>query len=105
MGARATSTSKGQVAVPQEVLRRLGLRKGDRIEFVLEDSVTILRAARDDYPKIPDRRARGIGMGKKRFRTASPRATTAGTPPRRWLLSGVGPVDQVVRAGYERGGV
>jgi AbrB family looped-hinge helix DNA binding protein len=47
MRVRATITSKGQVTIPQEVRRRLGLRKGDRIEFVVEDGVTILRPARD----------------------------------------------------------
>lgn len=46
MRVRATITSKGQVTIPQEVRRRLGLRKGDRIEFVVEDGVTILRPAR-----------------------------------------------------------
>lgn len=47
MRVRAKITSKGQVTIPQEVRRRLGLRKGDRIEFVVEDGVTILRPARD----------------------------------------------------------
>ena len=47
MRVRATITGKGRVTIPWEVRRRLGLRKGDRIEFVVEDGVTILRPARD----------------------------------------------------------
>ena len=33
----ATITSKGQVTIPKDVRERLRLRKGDRIEFVLEE--------------------------------------------------------------------
>jgi antitoxin PrlF len=36
-------TSKGQVTVPQEIRRRLGLRKGDRVEFVVERGRTFIR--------------------------------------------------------------
>lgn len=38
-------TSKGQVTIPQEIRRRLGLRTGDRVEFVSEDRRTVLRRA------------------------------------------------------------
>jgi antitoxin PrlF len=38
-------TSKGQITVPQEIRQRLGLREGDRIEFVAEDRRTIVRRA------------------------------------------------------------
>ncbi|MGA3188837.1 MAG: AbrB/MazE/SpoVT family DNA-binding domain-containing protein [Bryobacteraceae bacterium] len=38
-------TSKGQITVPQEVRERLGLRQGDRVEFVAEKTRTIVRRA------------------------------------------------------------
>jgi antitoxin PrlF len=40
-------TSKGQITVPQEIRRRLGLREGDRIEFVAEDRRTVVRRAQE----------------------------------------------------------
>jgi len=42
----STISSKGQVTVPQEVRIRLGLKTGDRVEFVVEGGNTILRPAR-----------------------------------------------------------
>jgi antitoxin PrlF len=42
-------SSKGQVTVPQEIRRRLGLSTGDRVEFVLEGDRTVLRPA----PPLP----------------------------------------------------
>jgi antitoxin PrlF len=36
-------TSKGQITVPQEIRERLGLRKGDRIEFVAKKNSTVVR--------------------------------------------------------------
>ena len=44
----ATMTSKGQVTIPQEIRQRLGLNKGDRIEFVIEDGITILKPVRGE---------------------------------------------------------
>ena len=38
-------TSKGQITVPQEIRQRLGLKKGDRVEFVAERNRTIVRRA------------------------------------------------------------
>jgi antitoxin PrlF len=38
-------TSKGQVTVPQEIRERLGLKKGDRVEFVAERNRTVVRRA------------------------------------------------------------
>jgi antitoxin PrlF len=39
-------TSKGQVTVPKAVRERLGLKQGDRIEFVSESGHTLVRRAR-----------------------------------------------------------
>ena len=36
-------TSKGQITIPQEIRRRLGLREGDQVEFVTEDRRTVVR--------------------------------------------------------------
>lgn len=41
----SSMSSKGQVTIPQEIRVRLGLRAGDRVEFVVEDGRTILRPA------------------------------------------------------------
>ena len=39
-------SSKGQLTVPQEIRIRLGLKEGDRVEFVVEGGNTIIRPAR-----------------------------------------------------------
>ena len=39
-------SSKGQVTVPQGIRIRLGLKEGDRVEFVVEGGNTIIRPAR-----------------------------------------------------------
>jgi AbrB family looped-hinge helix DNA binding protein len=46
MAPTSTISSKGQVTVPIEVRHRLGLKEGDRVEFVFEDGRTVLRPAR-----------------------------------------------------------
>lgn len=38
-------SSKGQVAVPQEIRRCLGLSKGDRVEFEIDSGRVVLRRA------------------------------------------------------------
>ena len=48
MNNSSTISSKGQVTIPQEVRRRLGLEPGDRVEFVVEDGRTIVRPARSE---------------------------------------------------------
>jgi AbrB family looped-hinge helix DNA binding protein len=42
----ATITSQGQVTIPAEVRRRLGLAKRGRVQFVLDDDQVRLRAPR-----------------------------------------------------------
>jgi AbrB family looped-hinge helix DNA binding protein len=48
MPPSSTISSKGQVTVPIEVRHRLGLKEGDRVEFVFEDGRTILRPSRQE---------------------------------------------------------
>ena len=43
MPPSSTISSKGQVTVPIEVRHRLGLKAGDRVEFVFEEGRTVLR--------------------------------------------------------------
>ena len=47
--ARSTLTSKGQTTIPLKVRERLGLRRGDAIDFVFQadGSVTLRSAKRD----------------------------------------------------------
>jgi antitoxin PrlF len=46
MGRSSTISSKGQITVPLEVRKRLGLRVGDRVEFVVDKDQTTIRPAR-----------------------------------------------------------
>jgi antitoxin PrlF len=43
MAPNSTISSKGQITVPLEIRRRLGLKEGDRVEFVVEGERTIIR--------------------------------------------------------------
>ncbi len=47
MGRSSTVSSKGQVTIPQEVRVRLGLRPGDRVEFVAQGDRTVIRPVRE----------------------------------------------------------
>jgi antitoxin PrlF len=44
----STISSKGQVTVPQDIRKRLGLEPGDRVEFVMEEGRTVIRPARSE---------------------------------------------------------
>ena len=44
----STVTSKGQITIPREVRRRLGLNQGDRVEFVIEGERTVIRRERQE---------------------------------------------------------
>jgi antitoxin PrlF len=48
MNKSSTISSKGQITVPQEIRKRLGLAPGDRVEFVNEDGRTVIRPARSE---------------------------------------------------------
>ena len=45
MTRSSTISSKGQITVPLEIRRRLGLKEGDRVEFVVENDRTTIRPA------------------------------------------------------------
>lgn len=44
----ATVTTKGQITIPAEVRRRLGLETGDRVEFVETEDGFAIKVANDD---------------------------------------------------------
>ena len=46
MAHSSVISSKGQVTVPQAIRIRLGLKEGDRVEFVVEGGNTIIRPVR-----------------------------------------------------------
>ncbi len=46
MTRSSTISSKGQITVPLEIRKRLGLKTGDRVESVVEDQRTTMRSAR-----------------------------------------------------------
>lgn len=41
-------SSKGQVTVPQEIRKRLGVCAGDRIDFIIKGEETVIRPSRSD---------------------------------------------------------
>ena len=58
MPPSSTISSKGQITVPLEIRLRLGLKEGDRVEFVVDNEQTIIRPAR--APENPFEKYRGI---------------------------------------------
>jgi antitoxin PrlF len=46
MPSSSTISSKGQITVPLEVRKRLGLKAGDRVEFVTDNGHTTIRPMR-----------------------------------------------------------
>ena len=48
MTCKGTLSSKGQITLPQEIRRRMGLKQGDQVEFVIEGGRTILRPAQPE---------------------------------------------------------
>ena len=48
----ATLSTKGQVTIPTDVRRRLGLESGDRVEFVEFDGGFAIRPAIDDVRSL-----------------------------------------------------
>jgi len=58
---RVAVTSKGQTTLPAEVRRRLGLRKGDQLEFDTTKAETVIRPVRKE--KNPFEKWRGAAAG------------------------------------------
>ncbi len=48
MAAISTISSKAQITLPLEVRDRLGVKSGDRVEFVFEDGHTVIRPLREE---------------------------------------------------------
>lgn len=48
MPPSSTISSKGQITLPLEIRQRLGLKEGDRVEFVVDHQRTIVRPARQE---------------------------------------------------------
>jgi antitoxin PrlF len=48
MSNSSTISSKGQITVPQEIRKRLGVEPGDRVEFVMEEGRTVIRPLRSE---------------------------------------------------------
>lgn len=67
MKKRAKITSKGQVTIPREVRRRLGVRPGDRVEFEDDGNGMKVIAVREESPfaKYAGIGNPGIGKGRK----------------------------------------
>lgn len=58
MRPSSTLSSKGQITVPLEIRNRLGIKEGDRVEFVVDNGQTIMRPARP--PENPFEKYAGI---------------------------------------------
>lgn len=48
--ATAKITSKGQITLPKEVRRRLGIGPGDEVDFIEEDGVYVLKKRVKESP-------------------------------------------------------
>jgi AbrB family looped-hinge helix DNA binding protein len=46
MANSSVVSTKGQVTVPKSIRRRLGLRVGDRVEFIIQGNHTVIRPVR-----------------------------------------------------------
>jgi AbrB family looped-hinge helix DNA binding protein len=68
MAAVAKVTTKGQITIPKEIRRALGLRTGDEVEFVAADGGFSFRHKRapspfDAYVGYSKERMRELGSG------------------------------------------
>jgi antitoxin PrlF len=67
MKKQAKITSKGQITIPREVRRRLGVRAGDRVQFEEDGKGMRMTALRKESPfaKYMGIGNPGIGKGRK----------------------------------------
>jgi len=67
MKRQAKLTSKGQITVPRDIRRRLGVRAGDKLEFEDKGDGVQVKAVRDASVLEKDRGigTHGIGRGRK----------------------------------------
>ena len=70
MKKQAKVTSKGQITIPREVRRRLGVKAGDRVEFEEDAKGIRVKAVREESPfaKYAGIGNPGIGKGRKGIR-------------------------------------
>ena len=50
----SSTVSEGQVTIPQEIRIRMGLKEGDRVEFVIDHGKTVLPTARSRHKRFDD---------------------------------------------------
>lgn len=48
MGAVSSISSKGQITLPLEVRKRLGVTSGDKVEFVFDGERTVVKPVREE---------------------------------------------------------
>jgi antitoxin PrlF len=67
MKKEAKVTSKGQITVPREIRRRLGVRAGDKLEFEEDGEGVRVTAVRNEsvFEKYRGIGTPGIGKGRK----------------------------------------
>ena len=67
MKKQAKVTSKGQVTVPRDIRRRLGVRAGDKLEFEDDGNGVRVTAVRKEsvFEKFRGIGTPGIGKGRK----------------------------------------
>jgi AbrB family looped-hinge helix DNA binding protein len=67
MKKQARITSKGQITVPHEIRRALGVRTGDKLLFEKAGDIVLVRPIRTESPfeKYRGIGTPGVGRGKK----------------------------------------